>query len=79
MPLRLRAGVASRHSGGFLAGLGRAGLRSTANVTSAVKATMPAMPRRTRVVTWNGKDVPAEFLELPTGRYVVEPVERRPC
>ena len=33
------------------------------------------MPRRARVVTWNGKDIPAEFLELPTGRYVVEPVE----
>jgi hypothetical protein len=36
------------------------------------------MPRRTRVVTWNGKDVPPEFLELPTGRYVVEPVEEAP-
>ena len=33
---------------------------------------MAAMPRRIRVVTWNGKDVPAELLELPTGRYVVE-------
>jgi hypothetical protein len=33
------------------------------------------MPRRTRVVTWNGKDIPPELLELPPGRYVVEPVE----
>jgi integrase len=33
------------------------------------------MPRRTRVVTWNGKDIPPELLELPAGRYVVEPVE----
>ena len=39
---------------------------------------MAAMPRRTRVVTWNGKDVPPEFLELPIGRYVVEPVEEAP-
>lgn len=39
---------------------------------------MAAMPRRTRVVTWNGKDVPPEFLELATGRYVVEPVEEAP-
>ena len=39
---------------------------------------MAATPRRTRVVTWNGKDVPPEFLELPTGRYVVEPVEEAP-
>lgn len=39
---------------------------------------MPAMPRRTRVITWNGKDLPPEFLELPAGRYVVEPVEEAP-
>ena len=39
---------------------------------------MATMPRRIRVVTWNGKDVPAEFLELPTGRYVVELVEEAP-
>jgi hypothetical protein len=39
---------------------------------------MPAMPRRTRGVTWNGKDVPAEFRELPTGRYVVQPVDEAP-
>jgi hypothetical protein len=32
------------------------------------------MPRRTRIVTWNGKDVPAELQRLPAGRYVVEPV-----
>jgi hypothetical protein len=35
---------------------------------------MAAMPRRTRVVTWNGKDIPPRLLELPAGRYVVEPV-----
>lgn len=39
---------------------------------------MPAMPRRTRVITWNGKDLPPECFELPTGRYVVEPVEGAP-
>ena len=33
------------------------------------------MPRRARVVTWNGKDVPPELLELPAGRYVVEAVD----
>jgi hypothetical protein len=27
-----------------------------------------------RIVTWNGKDLPAEMRELPAGRYVVEPV-----
>jgi len=26
-------------------------------------------------VRWNGKDIPPELLELPPGRYVVEPVE----
>jgi hypothetical protein len=33
------------------------------------------MPRRARILTWNGKDVPAELRELPAGRYVVEAVE----
>ena len=33
------------------------------------------MPRRPRVVTWNGKDVPPELRDLPAGRYVVEAVE----
>ena len=33
------------------------------------------MTRPARVVTWNGKDVPAELRELPAGRYVVEAVE----
>jgi len=33
------------------------------------------MPRRARVVTWNGKDVPPELRDLPAGRYVVEAVE----
>jgi hypothetical protein len=33
------------------------------------------MPRRARVVTWDGKDVPPELRELPAGRYVVEAVE----
>jgi hypothetical protein len=36
---------------------------------------MDDMPRRVRVVTWNGKDVPPEFRELPAGRYVVEAVD----
>ena len=36
---------------------------------------MARMPRRARVVTWNGKDVPPELSELPPGRYVVEAVE----
>jgi hypothetical protein len=36
---------------------------------------MAGMPRTARVVTWNGKDVPAELRELPAGRYVVEAVD----
>ena len=36
---------------------------------------MGAMTRLARVVTWNGKDVPAELRELPAGRYVVEAVD----
>ena len=36
---------------------------------------MTTMPRRARVVTWNGKDVPPELRELPAGRYIVEAVE----
>ena len=30
---------------------------------------------KSRVVTWNGTDLPAEFRDLPAGRYVVEAVE----
>jgi hypothetical protein len=33
------------------------------------------MPRRARILTWNGKDVPSELRELPAGRYVVEAVD----
>jgi hypothetical protein len=33
------------------------------------------MPRRARILTWNGKDVPAELRDLPAGRYVVETVD----
>ena len=33
------------------------------------------MPRRTRILTWNGKDVPAELLDLPAGLYVVVAME----
>ena len=33
------------------------------------------MTRPARVVTWNGKDVPAELRDLPAGRYVVEVVD----
>jgi hypothetical protein len=35
------------------------------------------MPRRGRILTWNGKDVPSELRELPAGRYVVEAVEEQ--
>ena len=35
------------------------------------------MSERTRIVSWNGKDVPAELRELPAGRYLVEPIEDR--
>jgi hypothetical protein len=30
------------------------------------------MARKTRFVTWNGKDLPPEFCDLPAGRYTVE-------
>ena len=33
------------------------------------------MAGKTRVVTWNGTKLPAEFRDLPAGRYVVEAVE----
>ena len=36
------------------------------------------MPRSIRVVTWNGKDLPAELQELPAGRYVIEAVDDAP-
>jgi hypothetical protein len=36
---------------------------------------MSRMRRRPRDVTWNGKDVPPEFRDLPAGRYVVEAVD----
>ena len=36
---------------------------------------MVGMIRLARIVTWNGKDVPAELRELPAGRYVVEAVD----
>jgi hypothetical protein len=36
---------------------------------------MSRMPRRARVMTWNGKDVPPELRELPAVRYVVEALE----
>ena len=32
----------------------------------------------TRLVTWNGKDLPPEFRNLPAGRYVMEAVEDAP-
>ena len=31
-----------------------------------------------RVLTWNGKDLPAELHELPAGRYLVEAVDESP-
>lgn len=30
------------------------------------------MARKIRFVTWNGKDLPPEFCDLPAGRYIVE-------
>jgi hypothetical protein len=33
------------------------------------------MLRRARILTWNGKDLPAELLDLPAGRYVVVPTD----
>jgi len=33
------------------------------------------MAQKTRLVTWNGKDLPPEFRNLPAGRYVVEAVD----
>lgn len=36
---------------------------------------MAGMARTARVVTWNGKDVPAELRDLPAGRYVVEAID----
>lgn len=33
------------------------------------------MAQRARIVSWNGKDMPAELRELPAGRYLVEAVE----
>lgn len=32
-----------------------------------------------RVVRWNGRDVPDELRELPPGRYVVESIDRAPA
>jgi hypothetical protein len=32
-----------------------------------------------RVLTWNGRDLPAELRELPAGRYVVEAVDDVPA
>jgi hypothetical protein len=33
------------------------------------------MGHRTRVVVWNGKDLPPELRELPAGRYALEAVD----
>ena len=35
------------------------------------------MPCRSRIITWNGKDVPPELRELPPGRYLVEAAEEQ--
>ena len=32
-----------------------------------------------RVLTWNGKDVPEELRSLPAGRYVVEAIDEDPA
>ncbi len=34
------------------------------------------MPRYTRIVMWDGKDLPPEFRDLPAGRYAVELLDR---
>lgn len=31
-----------------------------------------------RVIHWNGKDLPEELRELPAGRYLIEPVDEAP-
>ena len=41
----------------------------------ALESKIEPVTRPARVVTWNGKDVPAELRELPAGRYVVEAVD----
>ena len=46
--------------------------------TPVLRATIVAMPPRARVITWNGKDIRPELLELPAGRYVVDPVGEEP-
>ena len=33
------------------------------------------MSRKPKVVTRNGKDIPAELRDLPAGRYLVEPLD----
>ena len=33
------------------------------------------MTSRVRIVTWNGKDVPPEFRDLPAGHYLVVAVD----
>ena len=35
------------------------------------------MSRAARVLTWNGKDMPAELRELPAGRYVLRAVDEK--
>jgi hypothetical protein len=42
---------------------------------TAESAKMASMAPRARIVTWDGKVLPPEFLELPAGRYMVEAVE----
>lgn len=41
----------------------------------AVRLYDRVMSRHTRILTWNGKDVPSELRQLPAGRYVVEAVD----
>ena len=43
--------------------------------TAANSCKMGPVPRRSRILTWNGKDVPTELRDLPVGRYVVEVVD----
>ena len=36
---------------------------------------MADMRSAAKIVTWNGKDIPAELRELPVGRYVIELID----
>ena len=39
---------------------------------------MPRYDEVVRVLTWNGRSIPAELRKLPPGKYAVEPLDRMP-